>query len=109
MYARVAQWIEQKFPKLLVGGSIPLPGTSYFSSPGEKKSNQKKSRVTLALRCRARDFFLSGEKKSNQKKSRVTLALRCRAREFFCPESRLVFRSLFSAVLVLENSGKLNH
>ena len=25
--ARVAQWIEQKFPKLLVGGSIPLPGT----------------------------------------------------------------------------------
>ncbi len=27
VYARVAQWIEQKFPKLLVGGSIPLPGT----------------------------------------------------------------------------------
>lgn len=25
--AWVAQWIEQKFPKLLVGGSIPLPGT----------------------------------------------------------------------------------
>ena len=27
--ARVAQWIEQKFPKLLVGGSIPLSGTSF--------------------------------------------------------------------------------
>lgn len=26
---RVAQWIEQKFPKLLVGGSIPLPDTSF--------------------------------------------------------------------------------
>ena len=29
VYARVAQWIEQKFPKLLVGGSIPLPGTIF--------------------------------------------------------------------------------
>jgi hypothetical protein len=27
MFAPVAQWIEQKFPKLLVGGSIPLGGT----------------------------------------------------------------------------------
>ena len=27
--ARVAQWIEQKFPKLLVGGSIPLSGTIF--------------------------------------------------------------------------------
>lgn len=25
----VAQWIEQKFPKLLVGGSIPLGGTNH--------------------------------------------------------------------------------
>ena len=25
--APVAQWIEQKFPKLLVGGSTPLGGT----------------------------------------------------------------------------------
>ncbi len=28
-FAWVAQWIEQKFPKLLVGGSIPLPGTIF--------------------------------------------------------------------------------
>jgi hypothetical protein len=27
IFAPVAQWIEQKFPKLLVGGSIPLGGT----------------------------------------------------------------------------------
>ena len=27
LFVRVAQWIEQKFPKLLVGGSIPLPDT----------------------------------------------------------------------------------
>ena len=26
-FALVAQWIEQKFPKLLAGGSIPLEGT----------------------------------------------------------------------------------
>lgn len=26
-FAPVAQWIEQKFPKLLAGGSIPLGGT----------------------------------------------------------------------------------
>ncbi len=30
--AWVAQWIEQKFPKLLVGGSIPLPGTNLTAS-----------------------------------------------------------------------------
>ena len=29
--AWVAQWIEQKFPKLLVGGSIPLPGTIFYT------------------------------------------------------------------------------
>ena len=29
--ARVAQWIEQKFPKLLVGGSTPLPGTIFLT------------------------------------------------------------------------------
>lgn len=28
-FALVAQWIEQKFPKLLVGGSIPLEGTDF--------------------------------------------------------------------------------
>ena len=27
--ARVAQWIEQFSPKELVGGSIPLPGTTF--------------------------------------------------------------------------------
>ena len=31
--ALVAQWIEQKFPKLLVGGSIPLEGTA-LKKPG---------------------------------------------------------------------------
>ena len=30
--ARVAQGIEQQFPKLLVGGSIPLPGTILLMS-----------------------------------------------------------------------------
>ncbi len=29
--ARVAQGIEQQFPKLLVGGSIPLSGTIFIS------------------------------------------------------------------------------
>ncbi len=28
--ARVAQRIEQRFPKPLVGGSIPLPGTNFI-------------------------------------------------------------------------------
>ena len=36
--ARVAQWIEQKFPKLLVGGSIPLPGTIFL--PGRAKKHE---------------------------------------------------------------------
>ena len=27
--ARVAQWIEQRFPKPLVAGSIPVPGTTF--------------------------------------------------------------------------------
>ena len=29
--ARVAQWIEQRFPKPLVAGSIPVPGTTLNS------------------------------------------------------------------------------
>ena len=28
-HARVAQWIEQQFPKLLVVGSTPIPGTIF--------------------------------------------------------------------------------
>ena len=28
-YASVAQWIEQQFPVLRVGGSIPLGGTNF--------------------------------------------------------------------------------
>ena len=67
LWARVAQWIEQKFPKLLVGGSVPLPGTSYFSSPGEKKSNQKKSHVTSPSVV-GRGFFIGVA----SKKSHVT-------------------------------------
>ena len=31
-FAPVAQWIEQKFPKLLAGGSIPLGGTKLFEA-----------------------------------------------------------------------------
>ena len=69
--ARVAQWIEQKFPKLLVGGSIPLPGTSYFSSPGEKKSNQKKSRVPFPSVVGKRDFFLSPVRRKVTKRRAV--------------------------------------
>lgn len=33
IFAPVAQWIEQKFPKLLVGGSIPLGGTILIEKP----------------------------------------------------------------------------
>ena len=33
IYAHVAQWIEQRFPKPLVGGSIPLVGTIVSLEP----------------------------------------------------------------------------
>ena len=37
-FAWVAQWIEQWFPKPLVAGSIPAPGTILFRSCGYEKA-----------------------------------------------------------------------
>ena len=51
--ARVAQWIEQKFPKLLVGGSIPLSGTSFQALDSQRIKGffHAQIRHHVALRC----------------------------------------------------------